>query len=81
MSVVRFPHLLWGGAWWSLGGFIGLAMVLWHLYAILMFVFLNMFVTLRICGEMYVNVAHFLFLLWCGVVWCGVFCFMFYLMS
>ena len=40
-------------------------MVLWHLYAILMFVFLNMFVTLRICGEIYVNVAHFLFLVWC----------------
>jgi len=29
--------------------------VLRHLYAILMFVFLNMFVTLRICGEVYVN--------------------------
>ena len=41
-----------------------------------MFVFLNMFVTLCICGEVYVNDAHFLFLLSCGV-----FCFMFYLMS
>jgi len=51
-------------------------MVLWHLYDILMFVFLNMFVTLRICEEMYVNVAHFLFLLSCGV-----FGFMFYLVS
>ena len=49
-------------------------MVLRHLYAILMFVFLNMFVTLRICEEMHENVAHFLFLLSCGV-----FRFMFYL--
>jgi len=53
----------------SLGGLIRLAMVLRHLYAILMFEFLNMLVTLRICREMYVNVAHFLFLLWCGVVY------------
>jgi len=62
---------------WSLGGLIKLAMVLRHLYAILMFVFLNMFVTLRICRDMYVNVAHFLFLVSCDVV----FCFMFYLIS
>ena len=43
-------------------------MVLRHLYAILMFEILNMLVTLCICGEMYVNVAQFLFLLSCGVV-------------
>ena len=52
-------------------------MVLRHLYAILMFVFLNMLVTLRICGEMYVNVAHFLFLLSCGAgcsVLCSIWC-------
>ena len=42
------------------GGLIILAMVLRHLNAILTFVFLTMFVTLRICGEMYVNVAHLL---------------------
>jgi hypothetical protein len=59
---------LWGGVQWSLGGLIKLAMVLQHLYAILMFVLLSMFVTLRICGDMYVNVAHFLFLLSRGVV-------------
>jgi len=39
-----------------------LAMVFRHLKAILTFVFLNMFVSLRICREMYVNVAHLLFL-------------------
>ena len=39
------PHLLWGGVWWSLGGLVRLAMVLRHLYAILMFVFLYMLVT------------------------------------
>ena len=52
-------------------------MVLRHLYAILMFVFLNILVTLRICGEMYVNVAHFLFLLSCGAgcsVLCSIWC-------
>ena len=43
------------------GGLIKLAVVLQHLYAILIFVLLNMFVTLHICGDMYVNVAHFLF--------------------
>jgi len=59
--------------WLSLGGLIRLAMVLRHLYAILMFEFLNMFLTLLICGEIYVNVAHFLFLLSCGVV-CFVLC-------
>ena len=48
-------------------------MVLRHLYDILIFAFLNMLVTLRICGENYVNVAHFLFLLSCGVV-CFVLC-------
>jgi len=53
---------------WSLDGLIKLAMVLRHLNAILMFVLLNMFVTLHICGDMYVNVAHFLFLLSRGVV-------------
>jgi len=37
-------------------------MVLWHLNAIFMFVFLNRFVILRMCGEMKVNVTHFLFL-------------------
>jgi len=52
------------------------ATVLEHLYAILMFVLLNILVTLRICGDMYVNVAHFLFFLSRGVA-----CFMFYLMS
>ena len=66
-----------------LGGFMILAMVFRHLKAILTFVFLNMFVTLRICGEMYVNVAHllFLFVLVCNVVrfvlcfiWCRSFC-------
>ena len=30
-----------GGVRWSLGGLIKLPMVLWHLYAILMFVLLN----------------------------------------
>ena len=47
-----------------------LAMVFRHLKATLMFVFLNIFVTLRICGKMYVNVAHllFLFVLVCNVV-------------
>ena len=58
---------------WSLGGFIRLAKVLRHLYVILMFVFLNKFVILRICGEMYVKVAHFLFFLSCGEV-CFVLC-------
>ena len=48
-------------------------MVLWHLYVILMFVFLNKFVILRICGEMYVKVAYFLFFLSCGEV-CFVLC-------
>jgi len=53
-----------------------LAMVFRYLKAILTFVFLNMFVTLRICGEMYVNVAHLLFsfVLVCSVV-CFVLCF------
>jgi len=50
-----------------------LAMVLRHLYGILMFVFLNKFVILRICGEMYVKVAHLLFFLSCGEV-CFVLC-------
>ena len=47
-----------------------LAMVFQDLKAILTFVFFNMFATLRICGEMYVNVAHllFLFVLVCNVV-------------
>ena len=48
-------------------------MVLRHLYAILLFVFLNMLVTFRICGEIYVNVANFLFLLSCGAG-CSVLC-------
>ena len=61
------PHLLWGGVRWSLGGLILFAMVLRHLYAILMYVLLNILVTLHICGDMYVNVAHFLF--FCHVVW------------
>ena len=51
------------------------AMVLEHLYAILMFVLLVL-VTLCVCGDMYMNVAHFLFFLSRGVA-----CFMFYLMS
>ena len=61
------------GPW---GGLMILAMVFRHLKAILTFVFLNMFVNLRICGEMYVNVAHllFLFVLVCTVV-CFVLCF------
>ena len=48
-----------------------LAMVFRHLKTILTFVFLNMFVTLHICGEMYVNVAYllFLFVLVC-LCWC-----------
>ena len=58
-------------------------MVFRHLNAIIKFVFLNMFVTLRICGEMYVNVVHllFLFMLVCSMVhfvlcfiWCLSFC-------
>ena len=53
--------------WWSQGGLVRLAMVLRHLYAIWISVFLNLLVNFRICGEMYVNVAHFLFLLSCGV--------------
>jgi len=44
-------------------------MVMRHLYVILMFVFLNKFVILRICGEMYVKIGHFLFLS------CGEMCF------
>ena len=40
------------------GGLMILAMVFRHLKAILTFVFLNMFVTLCICGEMYVNVER-----------------------
>ena len=69
MSVCRFLIYCRGwGVRWSLGSLIRLAMVLRHLYAILIFVLLNMFVALRICGEMYVNVARFLFLLSCGVV-------------
>jgi len=68
---------------WSLGGLMILAVVFRHLKAIITFVFLNMFVTLRICGEMCVNVAHllFLFVLVCSVVcfvlyfiWCLSFC-------
>ena len=49
-------------------GLIILVMVLRHLKSILTFVFLNMFVTLHICREMYVNIAHF-----CScpcVLWC-----------
>ena len=61
-----------------MGGFIQLAMVLRHLYVILMFVFLNKFVILRICGEMYVKVYHFLFFLSCGEV-CFVLCSIWYL--
>jgi len=66
-----------------LGGLIILAMVFRHLKTVLTFVFLNIFVTLRICGQMYVNVAHLLFLsvLVCTVVcfvlcfiWCRSFC-------
>ena len=59
-----------------LGGLMILAMVLGHMKAILTFVFFNMFVTLRTCGEMYVNIAHllFLFVLVCTVV-CFVLCF------
>ena len=57
----------------SLGGFIRLAMVLRHLYVIFMSVFLNKFVILLICGEMYVKVAHFLFFLSFGEV-CFVLC-------
>ena len=51
-------------------------MVFRHLNAIFMFVFLNRFVILHMCGEMKVNVAHFLFLFMfvCGAV-CFVFCF------
>jgi len=64
-------------------GLVRLAVVLWHLNAILPFVFLSVLVTLRICGEMYVNVAHlfFLFMLVCNAVcfvsyciWCLSFC-------
>jgi len=52
-------------------------MVLQHLYVILMSVFLNKFVILRICGEMYVKVAHFLFFLSHGemrFVLCSIWC-------
>ena len=68
------------GSW---GGLIILAVVLRHLKAILTLVFLNMFVTLRICGEMYVNIAHllFLFVFVCTMarfvfcfIWCRIFC-------
>jgi len=59
---------------WSLGGLLILAMVFRHLKAILTFVFLNMFVSLRICGEMYVAHLLFLFVLVCTVV-CFVLCF------
>ena len=68
------------GPW---GGLIILAMVLRHLKAILTFVSLNMFVTLRICGGMNVNVAQLLFLsvFMCAMVrfvlcfiWCRNFC-------
>ena len=49
-------------------GFDNLAMVLRHLKSILTFVFLNMFVTLHVWREMYVNMAHI-----CScpcVLWC-----------
>jgi len=71
------PHLLWGGVRWSLGSFIRWPKVLWHLNATLTFVFLNLFVTLRIWGDIYVNVVHFLFLLSGGVVCvylCSIWC-------
>ena len=48
-------------------------MVLQHLYVFLMFVFLNRFVILHICGEMYVKVTNFLFFQSCGEV-CFVLC-------
>jgi len=49
-------------------------MVLRHLYFIFMFVFLNKFVMLRICGEMYFEGRPFLvFFLSCGKV-CFVLC-------
>jgi len=40
---------------WSFEGLIRLAMVFLHLNAILTFVFLNMFVNLRICGETHIE--------------------------
>jgi len=76
---------MWGGMLWSFEGLIILATVFQHLNAILTFVFLDMFVTLRICGEMYVNVTHlsFLFIFMRGVlyfvlcfIWCLGFCIM-----
>jgi len=59
-----------------LAGLMILAMVFRHLKALLKFVFLNMFGTLHIYGEMYVNVAHLLllFVLVCSLV-CLVLCF------
>ena len=57
---------------WSCEGLIRLAMVLRHLNAILTFVFLNMFVTLRICGVMLANVTNLLFLF---MIVCVVVCF------
>ena len=69
-----------------LGGLMVLGLVFLHLKAILMFVFLNMFVTLRICGQKYVSVVHllFFFVLVCNVVrfvlcfiWCRSFCIIF----
>ena len=66
---VSIPHLLWREML-SFLGLVMLAVVLWHLNAILPFVFLSVLVTLRICGEMYVNVAHllFFFMLVCSAV-------------
>jgi hypothetical protein len=58
---------------WSCEGLIRLAMVLRHLNAILTFVFPNMFVTLRICGEMKVNVTHIYFCSCLCVLWCALF--------
>ena len=52
-----------------------LIMVFRHLKAILTFVFLNMFVTLRICEEIYVNIFHLLYLF---VTVCSSVCFVLY---
>ena len=68
----KFPiHCGWNVV--VLGGLIRLAMVFRHLNAILKFVFLNMFVTLHICGEMYVKVVHLLHFVLC-FIWCLSFC-------
>ena len=59
----------------SFVGLVSLPRVLWHLKAPFTLVCLNKLVILRMCGEMKVNVAHFLLLMFvCGVACLVLYC-------